>query len=85
VSNEYAYARPVERAFRDLIEQSNEASRAHAMNYTGMMYALLEKGVITPQALDEGRKKAKAVVDGYFGPTPEDKTAKLLKDITGEA
>jgi ribosomal protein L20 len=77
----YADARLVERAFRDLIEKVNEASRAHTMNYTGLLYALLLKGVIAPEELEAAREKAKAVVDKLFGQTPEAKKAEAVDEL----
>lgn len=68
----------IERAFRDLANKANEASRAHAMNYVGLIHALLLKGVISPEELEAGRERARAVVDEHFGPTPEQKQAENL-------
>jgi TPP-dependent pyruvate/acetoin dehydrogenase alpha subunit len=77
----YADARLVERAFRDVIEGANEMSRAHTMNYTGLMYALLLKGIITEQELEAAREQARAAVDKAFGPTPEEKKAAAMQEL----
>ena len=76
-----ADGRLVEQAFKDLIEQLNEASRSHAMNYTGLLYALLLKGVLSVEEVEAGRQKARAVVDEHFGPTPEAKKAAALSEL----
>jgi len=70
--------RLIERAFREVIESVNEASRAHAMNYTGLITALLTKGVISAEELEAGRQQAKPLVDEHFGPTPEQKRSEDL-------
>jgi len=72
-----------------LASEVNEASRAHATNYVGMLYALLEKGVITPEEIDAAREKAKRVVDEHFGPRPEATNAEdalaTIKSLFGKA
>ena len=80
-SRGYADARLVERAFREVIESANEMSRGHALNYTGLMYALLLKGVITQEELESAREKARVVVDNHFGPTPEEKKAESMQEL----
>lgn len=80
-SRGYADARLVERAFKEVIESANEMSRAHALNYAGLLHALLLKGVISPEELEAGRERAKAVVDERFGPTPEEKKAASLREL----
>jgi hypothetical protein len=84
----YADARLVERAFREVLESVNEVSRAHAMNYAGLLHSLLGKGVITAEELEAGREKAKPAVDKHFGPTPDERKAKelveLLKRLKGK-
>jgi hypothetical protein len=74
-SRGYADASPVGRAFDEVIEGITEVNRNHAMNYTGLLYALLLKGVITQEELEAAREQARAVVDEAFGPTPEEKKA----------
>jgi hypothetical protein len=85
----YADARLVERAFREVLERVNEVSRAHAMNYAGLLHALLVKGVITVEELEAGREKARPAVDKHFGPTPDERKAKdlveLLRGLKGKA
>jgi hypothetical protein len=85
----YADARLVERAFREVLESVNEVSRAHAMNYAGLLHSLLGKGVITAEELEAGREKAKPAVDKHFGPTPDERKAKdlveLLRGLKGKA
>jgi hypothetical protein len=85
----YADARLVERAFREVLESVNEVSRAHAMNYAGLLHSLLEKGVITAEELEAGREKARPAVDKHFGPTPDERKAKdlveLLRGLKGKA
>jgi hypothetical protein len=80
-------AAAIQRAFRELADNMNEASRAHALNYTGLLYALMLKGVISPKELEAGREQAKAVVDEHFGPTPDEKRdvelRKLLDSMAG--
>ena len=68
----------IERAFREVIESANEASRTHAMNYSGLITALLTKGVISAEELEAGRQQAKPLVDEHFGPTPEQKRSEEL-------
>lgn len=80
-SRGYADARLVERAFREVIEGVTEVSRHHAMNYTGLLYALLLKGVITPEELEAGRAAARKPVDDHFGPTPEEKKAAAMQEL----
>jgi hypothetical protein len=80
-SRGYADARLVERAFREVIEGITEVSRHHAMNYTGLLYALLLKGVITPEELEAGREAARKPVDDHFGPTPEEKKAAAMQEL----
>jgi hypothetical protein len=80
-SRGYADARLVERAFREVIEGIHELSRHHSMNYTGLLYALLLKGVITPEELEAGREKARPAVDEHFGPTLSEKKAKELQEL----
>jgi hypothetical protein len=80
-SRGYADARLVERAFKDVIAGANEMSRAHTMNYTGLMYALLLKGIITEQELEAAREQARAAVDEAFGPTPEEKKAAAMQEL----
>ena len=80
-STGYADARLVERAFKEVVESANEASRAHALNYVGLLHALLLKGVISPEELEAGRERARTVVDEHFGPTPEEKKAASLKEL----
>lgn len=77
----YADARLVERAFRDVIEGANEMSRAHTMNYMGLLCALLLKGVITEEELEAAREKAAEFVDQRFGPTPEEKKAAAMQEL----
>jgi len=72
----YADARLVERAFRRVLESVNEVSRAHAINYAGLLHSLLEKGVITAEELEAAREKARPAVDKHFGPTPDETTAR---------
>ena len=70
----------MDHAMQRFVDQINEVSRAHAANYATIMFALLEKGIITPQEMEAAREKAMKVVDEHFGPTPEEKTkAELAK------
>lgn len=80
-SRGYADARLVERAFKEVIESANEMSRTHALNYAGLLHALLLKGVISPEELEAVRERAKPVVDQHFGPTPEEKKAASLREL----
>jgi len=75
--------RLIERAFREVIESANEASRTHAMNYAGLITALLAKGVISAEELEAGRQQAKPLVDEHFGPTPEQKRSEELVKFLG--
>ena len=75
--------RLIERAFREVIESANEASRAHAMNYAALITALLTKGVISAEELEAGRQQAKPLVDEHFGPTPEQKRSEELVKLLG--
>ena len=68
----------IERAFREVIDSANEASRTHATNYAGLIHALLAKGVISPEELEAGRQRAKPLVDEMFGQTPEQKQREML-------
>jgi hypothetical protein len=77
----YADARLVERALKEVIESANEMSRTHALNYAGLLHALLLKGVISPEELEAGRGRAKPLVDQHFGPTPEEKKAESLREL----
>ena len=81
--------RLIERAFREVIESANEASRTHAMNFAGLITALLTKGVISAEELEAGRQQAKPLVDEHFGPTPEQKRSeelvKLLRSLGWKA
>jgi hypothetical protein len=85
----YADVRLVAQAFREVIDTANEASRAHATNYAGLIHALVGKGVITAEELEAGRQKAKPAVDEHFGPTPDERKAKelvgLLQRLKGKA
>ena len=73
--------RLIERAFREVIESVNETSRSHALNYMGLMHALLTKGVISPEELEAGRQRAKQAVDEHFGPTPEQRRSEELAKL----
>ena len=77
----------IQRAFRQMADHINEASRAHAMNYAGLITALLLKGVISAEELEAGREQARAAVDEHFGPTPDEKRVvelrKVLDSIAG--
>ncbi|NBW23770.1 MAG: hypothetical protein EBR82_89075 [Caulobacteraceae bacterium] len=77
----YADVRLVAQAFREVIDTANEASRAHATNYAGLIHALLGKGAITAEELEAGRQKAKPAVDEHFGPTPDERKAKELAEL----
>jgi len=80
-------AAAIQRAFRELVDHMNEASRARAMNYAGLITALLLKGVISAEELEAGREQARAAVDEHFGPTPDEKRdvelRKVLDSIAG--
>lgn len=58
----------------------NQASRAHATNYLTVIYALMEKGVITHEEMEAARETAKKVVDEHFGPTLEEKSKAQLAE-----
>ena len=73
--------RLIERAFRKVIESANEASRTHAINYAGLITALLTKGIISAEELEAGRQQAKPLVDEHFGPTPEQKRSEELAKL----
>lgn len=52
--------------FKRLIEEANEASRAHATNFATLMIALLQKGIISSEEMDAARVMATSLVDQEF-------------------
>jgi hypothetical protein len=51
---------------KQLIEDINEMSKAHALNYSGLLAALVAKGILTPEEIEQGRYFAKPTVDSMF-------------------
>jgi hypothetical protein len=49
-----------------LIKEINEMSKAHALNYSGLLAALVEKGILTPEEIERGRCFAKPTIDAMF-------------------
>ncbi|NBW19506.1 MAG: hypothetical protein EBR82_67175 [Caulobacteraceae bacterium] len=65
-------------AMQRFADDLNEQFRAQATSCMTIMYALLDKGVITPEEMEAAREKAKKIVDKHFGPTPEEKLREQL-------
>ena len=71
------FQRLVANEFKQVIEQANEASRAHATNFATLMIALLEKGIISPEEMDAARVRATSLVDQEFARKRDEQRAEL--------
>jgi predicted transcriptional regulator len=63
--------------FRQIVEQANEANRAHATNFTTLMIALLEKGIISSEEMDAARIRATSLVDQEFARKRDERRAEV--------
>ena len=85
------FQRLVVNEFKQVIEQANEASRAHATNFATLMIALLEKGIISSEEMDAARVRATSLVDQEFAIKRDEQRAELdqrlaeqLSEILGQ-
>ena len=75
------FQRLVADEFKQIVEQANEASRAHATNFATLMIALLEKGIISSEEMDAARVRATSLVDQEFARKRDEQRAELDKRL----
>ena len=63
--------------FKQIVEQANEASRAHATNFATLMIALLEKGIISSEEMDAARIRGTSLVDQEFARKRDEQRAEV--------
>jgi hypothetical protein len=51
---------------KQLIDEINQMSKAHALNYAGLLAAIVKKGILTGEEIEEGRKIVKPSIDAMF-------------------
>jgi hypothetical protein len=71
------FQRLVADEFKQIIEQANETSRAHAINFATLMIALLEKEIISSDEIDAARVKATSMVDQEFARKRDEQRAEM--------
>lgn len=71
------FQRLVANEFKQLVEQANEASRAHATNFATLMIVLLEKGIISSEEIDAARVRATSLVDQEFARKRDEQRAEV--------
>jgi len=63
--------------FKQIVEQANEARRAHTTNFATLMMALLEKGIISSEEMDAARVRATSLVDQELARKRDEHRAEL--------
>jgi hypothetical protein len=64
-----------------LIETVNESNRSHAINYTALIIAMMQKGIITPAEWEDARSQATHMADQRFVELRDEKDRETISEI----